>query len=143
MIYNIQTGGTPIYRQIVERISHQVASGRLTLGQSVPSVRELAKLLAVNPMTISKAYTMLVEDGVLSRLRGGCLYVVGEEISEKLRYLLLKPHVEHVLEIATDLGLNRQAIVKLIDSEFDILPALKGGDSKLNKLSFQIPKTFR
>lgn len=119
IIYSVQTGGTPIYRQIVERITHQVASGRLSLGQFVPSVRELAKTLAVNPMTISKAYTILVDNGVLSRLRGGCLYVVAEIISEKLRCLLFKPHLDHLFEIATDLGLNRQAFVGMVDSGFD------------------------
>lgn len=69
MIYNVQVGGDPIYRQIIKRISHQVASGRLVAGDRLPSVREVARQLVINPMTVSRAYTCLVDIGVLVRRR--------------------------------------------------------------------------
>ena len=51
--------GVPIYRQILDQVRRMVASGQLAPGAELPSVRELAIKHAVNPMTISKAYSLL------------------------------------------------------------------------------------
>src|SRR5690606_32574162 len=68
-ILNPQSG-VPIYRQIQEQVRRMVASGQLQPGATLPSVRELATRHAVNPMTISKAYTLLEAEGLLERNRG-------------------------------------------------------------------------
>jgi GntR family transcriptional regulator len=68
-ILNPQSG-TPIYRQLAEQVRRMVASGQLAAGAELPSVRELALQHAVNPMTISKAYSLLEIEGVLERQRG-------------------------------------------------------------------------
>ena len=57
--------GTPIYRQLVEQITRLIAGGQLAAGTELPSVRELAELHAINPMTISKAYALLEGSGLL------------------------------------------------------------------------------
>ncbi len=62
--------GTPIYRQLVEQITRLIAGGQLAAGTELPSVRELAELHTVNPMTISKAYALLEAEGLLERQRG-------------------------------------------------------------------------
>jgi GntR family transcriptional regulator len=62
--------GIPIYRQLVTQITRLIAGGQLTPGTELPSVRELAELHAVNPMTISKAYALLESEGLLERHRG-------------------------------------------------------------------------
>ena len=67
----ITTGSTvPIYRQIVDQLRQAVATGRLDVGEAVPSVRALAKELLVNPNTVAKAYAELVRDGVFESQRG-------------------------------------------------------------------------
>ena len=58
--------GEPIYRQLTEQIKRMVAGGQLKTGDELPSVRELAAQYAVNPMTISKAYSLLEAEGVLA-----------------------------------------------------------------------------
>ncbi len=50
---------TPIYRQIVEQVRRQMAGGQLRPGTELPSVRALAQQHAINPMTVSKAYSLL------------------------------------------------------------------------------------
>ncbi len=67
--------GVPVYRQIVEQIRLQVASGVLNADDELPSTRALSAELALNPMTISKAYSLLEHDGVLERRRGQTLVV--------------------------------------------------------------------
>ena len=69
--------GIPVYRQIVEQIRFQVAGGLLDPGQEIPSTRALSAKLGVNPMTVSKAFGLLEQDGVLER-RPGRPHVVRE-----------------------------------------------------------------
>ena len=64
------SSGVPIYRQIMDQVRAQTASGRLKPGDLLPSVRQMAVDLAVNMMTVSKAYARLEIEGVLERDRG-------------------------------------------------------------------------
>jgi GntR family transcriptional regulator len=65
----------PIWRQIEEGVQHLIASGALSAGAAVPSVRDLARDLQVNPATVSKAYQRLTDAGVLAVRRGDGTYV--------------------------------------------------------------------
>jgi len=67
--------GQPIYRQVIEQIRRQIVARQLREGQPLPSVRDLAAQLRVNPMTISKAYSLLEMDGWLERRRGVGLFI--------------------------------------------------------------------
>jgi GntR family transcriptional regulator len=70
-LFSIATGSPePIYRQLVEQVRRLSASGQLRPGDEMPSVREIAQALALNPMTVSKAYGLLEMEGVLARRRG-------------------------------------------------------------------------
>ena len=63
----------PIFEQIVFRVKHAVAGGSLKSGDRLPSVRELAKDLAINPNTVARAYESLESEGVIVRRQGaGC-----------------------------------------------------------------------
>ena len=64
------SSGVPIYRQLIEQVRRMVASGQLTPGTELPSVREVAAEYTVNPTTISKAYSLLETEGLLQRNRG-------------------------------------------------------------------------
>jgi len=66
--------GVPIYRQVIEQIREQIMAGQLKQGQQLSSVRELAEQLRVNPMTISKAYSLLELEGLAERRRGMGLF---------------------------------------------------------------------
>jgi GntR family transcriptional regulator len=62
--------GVPAYRQLVAQIRLQVAGGRLQAGDEIPSTRALSAELGLNPMTISRAYALLEEEGILDRRPG-------------------------------------------------------------------------
>ena len=71
MMFHIQPASPePIYRQITEQVRRLIAGGQLGAGDPLPSVRAFATAHAVNPMTVSKAYSLLESEGVLERLRG-------------------------------------------------------------------------
>ena len=67
--------GQPIYRQVIDQVRRQVMAGQLREGEQLPSVRDLAAQLRVNPMTISKAYSLMEIEGLLERRRGVGLFV--------------------------------------------------------------------
>jgi GntR family transcriptional regulator len=62
--------GVPIFRQIGDQIARAVANGELAVGDAVPSVRQLARDLVINPNTVAKAYAELVENGTLETQPG-------------------------------------------------------------------------
>ncbi len=65
----------PIYMQIVQACKHQVATGRLKPGEQLPTVRELAAVLRINPNTVARAYEQLNSDNVISTQQGRGTYV--------------------------------------------------------------------
>lgn len=69
--------GVPVFRQIVDQIRRQAASGDLPPGEELPSTRKLAAEQGVNPMTVSKAFAELEREGVLDR-RPGRPHVVAQ-----------------------------------------------------------------
>ena len=87
----------PIYRQVLEQLRRRIASGQLVAGQEIPSVRELAQALAVHPMTISKAFSLMEADGLLERRRGLSMVVAAQHAraqSSASRTEQLRPTLE-------------------------------------------------
>lgn len=76
----------PIYEQIVNEMQAQVVKGILEPGDRVPSIRELAALLGINPNTVSKAYQELERLEILSTVKGRGTFITeqtGKMLSEK------------------------------------------------------------
>jgi GntR family transcriptional regulator len=67
--------GIPVFRQMMDQIKYYAASGALQPGDRLPSIRELAKGLSVNPTTVVKAYTELEHEGVIERKQGKGVYL--------------------------------------------------------------------
>ncbi len=105
----------PIYRQVIEQVRRLVAAGVLAPGDSMPSVRETAQALAVNPMTISKAYNMLETEGVLARMRGLGMQVAQRSMpgTPAQRGLLLRPTLLRAAAEARQLELDDGAVIEL------------------------------
>ena len=120
---HINTGSPePIYRQLIEQVKRRVAAGQLKAGDEIPSVRELAQRLAVHPMTISKAYSLLESDGVLERRRGLSMVVTAQHQraqSTADRVELLRPTLEKAAAEARQLELPKTQALNLFQSILD------------------------
>ena len=116
-LFAIATGSPePIYRQLVEQVRRLVAGGQLAAGDSLPSVRELALALAVNPMTVSKAYGLLEMEGLLVRRRGLGMSVAERASSGRSggeRLALLRPTLERAAREARELELDPGTVLSL------------------------------
>ena len=102
---------TPIYRQIVEQVRRQIAGGVICPGQELPSVRAVAQEHAINPMTVSKAYSLLEAEGLLERRRGMGMVVADHpgQSDNAQRQSLLRPSLQAAAQQARQLGLTAQA----------------------------------
>lgn len=105
--------GVPIYRQIMEQAQRMVASGQIQPGDYLPSVRELAKQHAVNPMTISKAYGMLESEGLLIRQRGKGMQVADRNIHPS-SLDMLQPALDQLVTAARQLNLSQEEIIAAV-----------------------------
>lgn len=106
--------GIPIYRQLAEQIRRMVAGGQLKEGDELPSVRELAFEHAVNPMTISKAYSLLEVEGLLMRQRGKPMQIAPQDkqkISEQERLQHVRPQLEQLVLAARQLEISDKVLL--------------------------------
>ena len=120
MLFHIDPhNGLAIYDQIVRQMKFAVADGVLRPGELVPSVRELARDLAINPNTIARASRQLQDDRVLQTVRGTGLEVAGgaAERCRSERLKLIRTRLRQVLAEAKQSKLDVRELRQLIDKE--------------------------
>ena len=113
------SGGLPIYEQVVRQIKFAVAGEVIKAGELVPSVREVARRLAINPNTVARAYRQLQADGVLEPVRGTGLQAAGDALERcrRERTDLIRSRLRDVLTEARQSGLDEDEIRRLLESE--------------------------
>jgi GntR family transcriptional regulator len=118
-LFSIATGSSePIYRQLVEQVRRLIAGGQLAPGDAMPSVRDIAQSLALNPMTVSKAYGILEMEGVLARRRGQGMTVAAipaRAHSVASRAELLRPTLERAAREARQLELDPATVLAIFE----------------------------
>ena len=107
--------GEPIYRQIVEAIKYEVARGKLTEGDRLPSIRELANSLGINMRTVVKAYEELCHAGLAVMQQGRGVFITAPQgvLSSARRRGVLTDLVQRLLAEAKRLGATAEE-VKLV-----------------------------
>ena len=106
------SSGVPIFRQIVQQARYAIASGRVKPGDRLPSVRAIATQLGINPMTVSKAYSMLEQLGVVVR-RPGIGMVVSDAGANPAE--AIDDDVQTLVQTAKQIGLSREELVARIN----------------------------
>jgi GntR family transcriptional regulator len=119
----------PIWRQIEEGVQHLVARGALASGAAVPSVRDLARDLQVNPATVFKAYQRLTDAGVLTVRRGEGTFVAAAPppMSDTGRSERLREEAVRYASVAVTLGASREEAVTVLEGAWR---SLKDGNGK-------------
>ena len=111
--------GQPIYDQIVHAVKRAVASGHLKPGDRFPAVRTISAELGVNPNTVQKAASRLVELGIIE-VRAGQGSFIAEPTSppnKAARWKALEPLVDHLLIDAARLGVDQEELLSLIEKQ--------------------------
>lgn len=109
----------PIYEQIIEYILKKLASRKYSAGSKLPSQREMAKVLSVNPNTVQRAYREMERKDLVETKRGMGTYVTeSEEKIEEIRLEMAEELVENFIEEVRALGFSEEEINKMLVEEF-------------------------
>ncbi|MGB3683941.1 MAG: GntR family transcriptional regulator [Rubrobacteraceae bacterium] len=118
----VDTGsGVPIYVQIVDQVRHAAGVGSLEAGDRLPTVRALAKELAIAPNTVVKAYSELQRSGMIES-RPGVGTVISEGVADVAREDKLEAFNGRLSELVRDavgLGITEDELWERFDAEFE------------------------
>ena len=108
----------PVYQQIIDQIKRDIALGRLTIDEKLPTVRQLAKQLAINPNTIAKAYRQLEQEGIIVTKPGTGAFVASldSNLSRSVRRKIVSEELERIAIEAFHMQIDRQTLLELFDS---------------------------
>jgi GntR family transcriptional regulator len=112
------TSGVPLYRQMMDQFLALMATGKVAAGEFLPSVRQVAQELQVNPMTVSKAYSLLEREGAVELVRGQGMRVLPPPTSNgrlKQRQESILPLLQQVATTAYQLALSREQVLELLN----------------------------
>ncbi|QAY68122.1 GntR family transcriptional regulator [Paenibacillus protaetiae] len=106
----------PLYEQVLDQARSAIAKGEIALGEKMPSVRELAQELRMNPNTIMRAYAELERDGLTEKRRGQGTYVTSSQ--EKVfffRTTIAEKYIDQFLAQMESLGLSWDDIQRYVE----------------------------
>ena len=123
-----QYSAVSVYMQIENQVQFAIASGKLQAGDSLPSVREMSKMLAINPNTVTKAYRDLELLNLVQPRRG-----VGVTVCEKAPRLcrdkanaIVRDHLKEAVAESIACGLNGSEIRRIVSEAIEAGPAPHG-----------------
>ncbi len=109
--------GVPLFSQIAELLSEEIADGALSEGDRVPSTNELAAYHRINPATAAKGINVLIDNGLLEKRRGIGMFVAPgarAKLLEDRRKLFAARYVEPMVAEAKRIGLGTEALLDLV-----------------------------
>lgn len=109
--------GVPFYRQIIDQVKSAIASSQLEPGQRLPTVRQLAVDLSVNPNTVSRAYTELELTGLVETQMGSGTFVGHQEVeqNEVERQRMLDQICQELLSRASTYGFSLEDVMENLE----------------------------
>ena len=117
MGFHVNTASrVPIYQQLVRQVREAIARGEFRPDERLPSVRELAREVAVNPNTVARAYTELERDGTLVSRPGLGIFVArpGTDLTRAARDRRLRELLDPFLTEAVHLGYSADEVLRLV-----------------------------
>jgi len=120
----------PVYQQIMDQIKRDIALGRLIKNEKLPTVRQLAGQLAINPNTIAKAYRQLEQEGIIVTKAGAGAFVANldSNLSRSVRKKLISEELERIAVEAFHMQIDGHMLLEWFNNavvKFN-LPSKKG-----------------
>jgi GntR family transcriptional regulator len=117
--------GVPVYRQMMDQVKYYVASGVLQPGDQLPSIRELAQKLSINPTTVVKAYSELEHGAVIEMRHGKGVFVAERSVrmSDREREKALRRLARQLAVEAAQMKAGSDLVLRIVQEELENLPA--------------------
>jgi len=108
----------PVYQQIIDQVKRDIALGRLNKDEKLPTVRQLAKQIALNPNTIAKAYRQLEQEGIIITKPGAGAFVANldSNLSRSVRKKIVSEELERIAVEAFHMQIDRQTLLELFNN---------------------------
>ncbi len=102
------------YQQIIDQVKRDIALGRLVKDEKLPTVRQLANQLAINPNTIAKSYRFLEREGIIVTKPGSGAFVANldSNLSKAVRKKLVTDDIERVVVEAFHMHIDKQTLLQ-------------------------------
>jgi len=113
MQFNIDnTSGRPVYQQIMDQVKRDIALGRLLKDEKLPTVRQLAGQLAINPNTIAKAYRQLEQEGIIVTKAGAGAFIANldSNLSRAVKKKLICEEIERIAVDAFHMQIDKATL---------------------------------
>jgi len=111
------SSGVPLYLQLIEQVKHAIETGVLRAGDQLPSVRQIAEELLINPNTVAHAYRELEHEGIVDLKHGSGAYI-RESVVERTRLMQkARSVVRSSLDRLDSIDLSEDEIRRLVESE--------------------------
>jgi GntR family transcriptional regulator len=104
----------PVYQQIIDQVKRDIALGRLGKDEKLPTVRQLAGQLAINPNTIAKAYQQMDREGIITTRPGSGAFVanLNSDLSGSVKKKLISEDLERAAVDAFHMQIDGQTLLK-------------------------------
>jgi GntR family transcriptional regulator len=104
----------PVYQQIIDQVKRDIALGRLGKDERLPTVRQLAGQLAINPNTIAKAYQQMEREGIITTRPGSGAFVANldSDLSSSVKKKLISEDLERAVVDAFHMQIDGQTLLK-------------------------------
>jgi GntR family transcriptional regulator len=118
MVFHLNpASGVPLYLQLIEQVKHKIEAGILSPGDQLPSVRQIAEELLINPNTVARAYRELEHEGIVDLKHGSGAYVRDSVIGPSQHMQKARTLVRSSLDRLESLDLSEDEIRRLVESE--------------------------
>jgi GntR family transcriptional regulator len=104
----------PVYQQIIDQVKRDIAIGRLGRDEKLPTVRQLAGQLAINPNTIAKAYQQLEREGIITTRPGSGTFVANldSDLSGSVKKRIICDDLERAVVDAFHMQIDSQTLLR-------------------------------
>ena len=104
----------PVYQQIIDQVKRDIAIGRLGRDEKLPTVRQLAGQLAINPNTIAKAYQQMEREGIITTRPGSGTFVANldSDLSGSVKKKLISEDLERAVVDAFHMQIDSQTLLR-------------------------------
>jgi len=120
----------PVYQQIIDQVKRDIALGRLVKEDKLPTVRELARQITINPNTIGKAYRQLEQEGIIVTKPGSGAFVASldSNLNRSVRKKLISEELERIAVDAFHMQIDGQTLLELFNNAIEKFnfPSIKG-----------------
>lgn len=108
----------PIYQQIIDNYKKQLVRGELREGDKIPSQREYAEKIRVNPNTVQRAYREMENLHMVETIRGqGTFIIIGEDLKQEIKQDMARNILNYFIQEMRSLGFTNEQMVEMLAAE--------------------------